>query len=96
MLRSEDGLLCGSLNNDKVKLDVRSGWPWYLPDSSSMKNVELHLDGWMLAGCKCIVMKYCQMNKEKVRALRSVLAIHTYYVVERIVVTYFHENIKPN
>ena len=62
------GLLCDSLNSDKVKLNVRSGEQWYLPDSSSMKNVELHLDGWMLAGCKCIVKKYCLMNKEKARS----------------------------
>ena len=30
------GLLCGSLNNDNVKLDVRIGGHWYLPNSSSM------------------------------------------------------------
>ena len=26
---------------------------------------ELHLNGWMLAGCKIIVMKICLMNKWK-------------------------------
>ena len=36
------------------------------------------LDGWMLAGCKFIVMKLCLMNKEQ--ALKSVLTItHIYF-----------------
>ena len=30
------GLLCGSLNNDKVKLDVRVGEQWNQPNSSSV------------------------------------------------------------
>ena len=38
---------------------------------------KLHLGGGILAGCKCIVMEFCLMKKEK--ALRSVLAItHVY------------------
>ena len=41
---------------------------------------ELHLNGWMLAGFKFIVMKFCLMNKEK--ALRSVFAITPVYVVK--------------
>ena len=41
---------------------------------------ETTLEGGMLAGCKCIVMKFCLMNKEK--ALRSVLAITHEYVVK--------------
>ena len=80
------GLLCGSLNNDNVKLDVRVGGQWNLSNSSSMWNGELHLDGWILVGCKSIVMKCCRMNKEsaqvcachhtiKEKALRYVLAL---------------------
>ena len=80
------GLLCGSLNNDTIKLDNRVGGQWNLPNSSSMCNGELHLDGWMLAGCKSSVMKFCLMNKEsaqvcachhtiKEKALRPVFAI---------------------
>ena len=34
--------------------------------------------GWMDAGCKFIVMKFCLMNKEE--ALRSVLAIRHMYL----------------
>ena len=34
----------------------------------------LHLDGWMLAGCKFIVMILCLMNKEK--ALHHTRNIH--------------------
>ena len=36
----------------------------------------------MLTGCKFIVMTFCLMNKEK--ALRSVLAMTTVYVVKLI------------
>ena len=67
------GMLCCSVNNDKVKLNVYVGEQWKLPNSSTMWNGELHLDRWMLAGCKFIVMIFCLMNKEK--ALGSVLAI---------------------
>ena len=44
------GLLCGSLSNDKIQLDVRVGGQWNLSESLSMWNGELHLDGWMDAG----------------------------------------------
>ena len=43
------------------------------PISLQCGNGELHLGGWMLDGCKFIVMNFCLMNKGK--ALRSVLAI---------------------
>ena len=41
---------------------------------------ELHLEGGMLACCKCIVTKCCLMNKET--ALTTVLAITHVYVVK--------------
>ena len=41
---------------------------------------DLHLAGGMLAGCKCIVMKCCLMNKDK--ALMSVLASSLVYAVK--------------
>ena len=43
-------------------------------------NKELHLEGGMLAGCKCIVMKFRFINEEK--ALRFLLAITHVYVVK--------------
>ena len=76
MLRSEPN----NLNNDKVQLDVRVGGQWNTPNSYHMWNGELHLDGWMLAGCKFIVKKFCLINKEK--ALRP---SHTYYAIESLI-----------
>ena len=40
---------------------------------------EEHLEGEMLADCNFIAMKFCLMNK--VKALRSVLAVTPVYVV---------------
>ena len=61
------------VSNDKTKLDVCVRGQCNIPNSSHMWIEELHLDGWMLAGCKLTVIKFCLTNKEK--ALRSVLAI---------------------
>ena len=52
-----------------VKFDIRVEGQRNVSTSSSMWNGELHLDGWVLVGCK-IVIKF--VFKEK--ALRSLLA----------------------
>ena len=52
-------------------------------DGSSLWDGELHLDGWMLAGCKFIVMILCLMNKKKAlhhtcQALKTDIDIYIY------------------
>ena len=46
------------------------------------------LVGWMLVGCKFIVMKICLMNKEQV--LKSVLNITHVYVVNLDILCFIH------
>ena len=46
------------------------------------------LDGWMLAGCKFIVMKLCLINKEQ--TLKSVLIITHKYVFKLDSLCFIH------
>ena len=42
---SNRGLLCGSVSNDKIKVDIRVGGHWNIPNSSSMWKGEPYQDG---------------------------------------------------